>query len=151
MKNAWALVCAYVIGVAVCGGCSNSGSGSHLPTVKATGTVRYQGQPVADADVTFNNQAAGQTGTAKTDSAGRFSLSTFGKDDGVVPGEQKVAIRRVDVIDNTPPGVDVSAGGQSVPPTIRWLVPEKYSNAATSGLSVEVKDGEVNDFPFDLK
>ncbi|WP_425616841.1 carboxypeptidase-like regulatory domain-containing protein [Anatilimnocola sp. NA78] len=137
-----------VVGV---GGCSNEGTGNHPRVVKATGIVRYQGQPVADADVTFNNPNAGQTGTAKTDSAGRFALSTFGKADGVVPGPQLVAIRRVDVIDNTPPGVDVSAGGASVPPTIRWLVPEKYSNIKTSGLSVEVKDGETNEFPFDLK
>jgi hypothetical protein len=64
---------------------------------------------------------------------------------------QVVAIRRVDVIDNTPAGVDVSAGGVAAPPTIRWIVPEKYSVPSSSGLSAEVKSGSPNDFPFDLK
>lgn len=142
----WLLACGFLAG------CANSESGGrHPPVAKAGGTVLYQGQPVAGAEVTFNNAEANSTGTAKTDAAGRFQLSTFGSSDGVVPGHQLVAIRRVDVIDKTPPGVDVSAGGTAVPPEYRWIVPQKYSNAATSGLTADVKAGAANDFNFDLK
>jgi hypothetical protein len=143
--------CALAAGALLVAGCSGSGDGNHPKTVQVTGTVKYQGQTVEGADVTFNNVTAGHTATGKTDSAGRFSLSTFGREDGAVPGEQLVAVRRVDVIDNTPPDVDVSAGGQSVPPTVRWLVPEKFSNIKTSGLKYEVKDGDANDFKIDLQ
>lgn len=132
-------------------GCADSESSKHPPVVKAGGVVLYQGQPVAGADVTFNNREANQTGTAQTDANGRFELSTFGQNDGVVPGHQFVAIRRVDVIDKTPPNVDVSAGGVAIPPEYRWIVPQKYSNATTSGLTEEVKAGAPNDFKFDLK
>lgn len=132
-------------------GCSGRIGGSNLPPiVKVTGTVLYQGQPIEGADVTFNNVEAGYTAIGKTDASGRFVLATAGQE-GVVAGRQVVAIRRVDVIDNTPPGVDVSAGGVASPPTIRWIVPEKYSVPSTAGLTAEVKTGSPNDFPFDLK
>jgi hypothetical protein len=133
-------------------GCGAGGaSGDHPPTVKVTGTVRYQGQPIEGAEVSFNNPEANYTGTAKTDAAGKFALSTFGKEDGVVPGKQLVSIRRVDVIDKTPPGVDVTAGGKSVPPEYHWIIPQKYSAFGTSGLTAEVTEGGPKDFPFDLK
>jgi hypothetical protein len=132
-------------------GCSGRFGGSNLPPlVKVTGTVTYQGQPIEGADVTFNNVDAGYTAIGKTDASGRFLLATAGQE-GVGVGKQVVAIRRVDVIDNTPAGVDVSAGGVASPPTIRWIVPEKYSVPSTAGLSAEVKTGSPNDFPFDLK
>ena len=133
-------------------GCQSTESGgNHPPVVKATGTVTYKGDPVEGAEVTFNNPSANYSGTAKTDSSGRFTLSTFGKNDGVVPGKQLVAIRRVEVIDKTPPNVDVSAGGAALPPEIRWLIPQKYSDFKKSGLTAEVTEGGKNDFTFDLK
>ena len=139
------------LSLAALAGCQTSDSGNHPPVLKASGTVLYQGKPVEGADVTFNNTAAKSTGMGKTDSAGRFTLSTFAKNDGVVPGKQLVAIRRVEVIDKTPKDVDVSAGGKALPPEIRWIVPEKYSNVTQSGLTADVTEGGANDFTFDLK
>jgi hypothetical protein len=132
-------------------GCSGGSGNSKLPPlVKVTGTVQYQGQPIEGADVTFNNAVAGYTAIGKTDASGKFVLATDGQE-GVVAGKQIVAIRRVEVTDNTPPGVDLSAGGVAAPPTIRWIVPEKYSIPTTSGLSAEVKAGGPHEIPFDLK
>ncbi|QDU25458.1 hypothetical protein ETAA8_05260 [Anatilimnocola aggregata] len=146
-------IAASVIGLTLLtlSGCADPGAGSNLPPLtKVTGTVRFQGQSVEGADVTFNNVSAGYSANAKTDSAGRFVLTTSGKE-GAVPGQQLVSIRRVDVIDNTPPGVDPTAGGIAPPPTINWIVPQKYSELATSGLTAEVTDSGPNDFQFDLK
>jgi hypothetical protein len=141
-----------VIAALVVPGCSNSAVDPNRPqVVPATGVVLYEGRPIGGAEVTFNNEAAGTTGSAKTDESGRFVLSTFGRNDGVVPGPQLVAIRRVDVIDKTPPGVDVSAGGKAIPPEIRWIIPQKYSDAKKSGLTADVAVGGTNDFKFDLK
>lgn len=132
-------------------GCTSRSSNSNLPPlVKVTGTVSYQGQLIEGADVTFNNVEAGYTAVGKTDASGKFVLTTEGEE-GVVAGKQVVAIRRVDVIDNTPAGVDVSAGGVATPPTIRWIVPENYSIPTTSGLTAEVSSGGPQEIPFDLK
>jgi len=148
---AWAAGALAVLPVLLCGCSKTESGGNHPPVAKATGVVLYQGRPIEGAEVTFNNPEAGYTSTGKTDATGRFSLSTFGKNDGVVPGKQLVAIRRVEVIDKTPPGVDVSAGGTAVPPEIRWIIPQKYSDSAKSGLTAEVTSSGPNDFPFDLK
>ncbi len=66
-------------------------------------------------------------------------------------GPQVVSIRRVDVIDKTPKDVDVSAGGVALPPEIKWIIPEKYSIPAKSGLTADVTESGPNDFKFDLK
>jgi hypothetical protein len=141
----------FVTAALLLSGCTSRSSNSNLPPlVKVTGTVTYQGQLIEGADVTFNNVEAGHTAVGKTDANGKFVLTTEG-DEGVVAGKQVVAIRRVDVIDNTPPGVDVSAGGVATPPTIRWIVPEKYSIPATSGLTADVSSSGPQEIPFDLK
>lgn len=133
-------------------GCAKSQGDANRPkVVPASGTVTYQGKTVEGAEVTFNNSKAKLTGTAKTGADGKFKLSTFDIGDGVAPGRHAVGIRRVDVIDKTPPGVDVSAGGQAIPPEIRWLIPQKYADPATSGLTAEVSESGPNEFRFDLK
>jgi len=113
--------------------------------------VSYQGRPVADADITFVNDTAQTTGTGRTDSEGNFQMTTFRDRDGAVPGRQLVAVRRVDVINKTPANVDVSAGGVAVPPEIRWIVPEKFSDPRKSGLTAEVSESGKNHFEFALK
>ena len=117
---------------------------------RTTGTVTYQGKAIENAEVTFTSQAKNSTGVGKTDSAGRFHLTTHTEKDGVVAGPQVVSIRRVDVIDKTPKDVDVSAGGVALPPEIKWIIPERYSIPTKSGLTAEVTESGPNDFQFDL-
>jgi hypothetical protein len=117
----------------------------------ASGVVKYKGKAVEGAEVTFTNTAASSTGSGKTDAEGHFYLTTYREKDGVVPGAQVVAIRRVDVVDNTPADVDLSAGGVAIPPKVTWIIPEKYSNSTTSGLTAEVTESGPNEFTFDLK
>jgi hypothetical protein len=133
-------------------GSSDPDAGLNRPKrVPVTGLVSYQGRPVADADVTFLNDTSQTTGTARTDSEGRFEVTTFRDRDGAVPGAQLVAIRRVDVINKTPADVDVSAGGVGLPPEIHWVVPQKYSDPRKSGLTANVTDAGTNHFEFALK
>ena len=134
-------------------GCSGGQSeNSNWPKrFKTTGTVTYQGKAIEGADVTFTNTQANSTGTGKTDSSGRFTLTTHLQDDGVVAGAQAVSIRRVDVIDKTPKDVDVSAGGKALPPEITWIIPEKFSIPTKSSLTANVTDSGPNHFKFDLK
>jgi len=134
-------------------GCAgDSGENPAWPKrVPASGYVKYKGKPVEGAEVTFTNTAASSTGSGKTDAAGFFYLTTYREKDGVVPGAQVVAIRRVDVVDNTPADVDLSAGGVAVPPKVTWIIPEKYSNSTRSGLTAEVTESGPNEFTFDLQ
>lgn len=117
---------------------------------KASGVVTYEGKAVEGAEVTFQCNDGKSTATAKTDSAGRFVLTTYVEGDGAVAGQHVVTIRRVDVVDMTPKDVDVSAGGTALPPKITWIVPEKYSLPNKSGLQAEVQDKGPNEFKFDL-
>lgn len=118
---------------------------------RASGTVTYQGKAIEGAEVTFTSKADNSTGVGKSDSSGRFYLTTHIEKDGVVAGPQQVAIRRVNVVDKTPKDVDVSAGGVALPPEITWIIPEKYSIPNKSGLTADVTEAGPNDFKFDLK
>ena len=117
----------------------------------ASGTVTYQGKVIEGAEVTFTSRAGNSTGVGKTNSSGRFKLTTHIEGDGVVVGPQEVAIRRVNYVDKTPKDVDLSAGGVALPPEITWIIPEKYSNPNKSGQTANVTEAGPNDFKFDLK
>lgn len=145
-----ALGCLGIINILGCSG-SQAENPNWPKRYKTTGTVTYQGKAIEGAEVTFTNTQANSTGTGKTDSSGRFTLTTYLQNDGVVVGTQLVSIRRVDVIDKTPKDVDVSAGGKALPPEITWIIPEKFSNPTQSGLTASVIESGPNDFKFELK
>jgi hypothetical protein len=140
-----------VVGLAGCGSANSSENPAWPKRFPASGTVRYQGQPVENADVVFASATGNSTGVAKTDANGHFRLKTHIEGDGVVAGSHVVTIRRVEVIDKNPPGIDLSTGAKGVPPVIKWIVPEKYSLPARSGLKAEVSEVGSNEFTFDLK
>src|SRR4051812_17104774 len=111
------------------------------PTKKVTVTVTYKGAPVEGAMVTFVNQDGPPTANGRTDAQGKARLKTYIDGDGATLGTHKVMIEKSEAV-----------GGQSLstddpkydpnapPPTVKYLVPQKYSSIATSGLTAEVKD-----------
>jgi hypothetical protein len=112
----------------------------------------YRGKPLEGAFVTFMNAEANVSGYGQTDDDGRFTLTTFKQDDGVVPGKQKVSVRKVEVIDRSKPGFDYSTSSQAPPPPEeRWLIPKRYGSFQTSGLTVEVPEGGKNDLVLDIR
>lgn len=141
------------------------GSAETLPkdavkTVPVSGLVTLDGKPVTDATVTFQAPAVGADGkpvpsaVGKTDSSGRYQLTTYRPNDGAAPATYLVSILKVET-----PKIETPTGGEYVPPEAKkdvkpvkptFLVPEKYSVPGTSGLSGTVKDGK-NDIPFELK
>src|SRR5688572_16449451 len=91
------LICiACSIGILVLSGCGKKDS--RAGRVQVSGTVLRRGQPVAEATVIFEPLGNTPAATGTTDAAGRFALTTFDTDDGAVPGEYKVAVRKVQVI-----------------------------------------------------
>jgi hypothetical protein len=120
-------------------GCGGSGN---PPTAKVTGTVTLKGAPVDGALVTFNPER-GRPASGVTDVSGKFTLSTFIKDDGAVLGKHKVTIAESNR-DKPPP---MPGFGEPLPSRF----PAKYGKAESSPLSENVEKGQKNDFTFDIK
>jgi hypothetical protein len=122
------------------------GKSHQIKTVRATGIVTYNGNPVEEAILFCIPEApqatnAAPNGNAETDPDGRFALSTYGTGDGAVPGTYLVGI--------TKPIPDPATANSSTPGTLNGL-PEKYQNPTTSGLKMTVEAGKKNDFKFEL-
>ncbi len=106
-----------------------------FPLAQATGTVTCDGKPVSKALVYFEPKKVdkeiviGKQGFALTDGNGRFTVSTYGENDGAVIGRHIV---RVGSTEGTP-GCDCS------------LV------ADVPLIEVDVKSDQTNDFDLKLK
>jgi Carboxypeptidase regulatory-like domain len=149
-------------GVSVWVGCAHKPAVEGL--VKVTGTVTYQGKPVEGATVVFSPEGKGRPASGRTDSSGRFQLTTLEANDGAMPGKYRVAISKFEGASSaaTPPSADEMAkkftqmrgraavkGGAAKLGGAKNLLPVKYRSPKTSGLTAEVpKDGK--DFSFSL-
>ncbi len=154
----WTILVVATLGLTGCGG----GDG-HPRRVHAGGTVTYNDDPVADAQVVFR-VAGGHAATAVTDEDGQFTLSTFGQQDGAIPGEHtatviKMAKVAIDDSASDPSNSDtmeeaVAAAEQDTgagdAPTGKSLIPDRYGNPETSGLKFTVSESARNDFDITL-
>jgi len=133
------LALAVLCPVALAWGCGKPVDPSLVPV---SGTVTVDGQPLANATVTFipKDGTPGFGGTGKTDVTGKYTLA--GSRDnvpGIPPGEYRVAISKrlmpdgseVPANDNTPPMMSPA----------RESLPVGYSNPATTQLTATVKAG----------
>ncbi len=131
-------------------GCSGKANGPELARVK--GTVTFQGQPLKNATVVFLPAQQGvRLASGTTDDNGRFELMTDVPGDGAVLGKHRVTIT-VRAVEQSLTQEEQSAlllAGKSVPQG-KPLIPEKYFQFETSGLSAEVKES-ANTVNFDLK
>ncbi|MFH1922280.1 MAG: hypothetical protein ABIP48_20650 [Planctomycetota bacterium] len=118
-------------------GCSGSG----LPdTVPITGLVTYNGEPVAEAQVSFI-PAQGRPASGGTGADGRFKLTTFQLDDGAVLGEHTVTIAKT----APTPGQEDDPYAEQIS-----LIPEKYGKLQDSPLKATVSADGPSEFKFDL-
>jgi hypothetical protein len=135
---------------------SCSGGDSKKPnTVKATGTVKFEGKPVEGATVTLAPEGQGRAAFGKTDAQGRCRFATTSSIEGVMPGTYQVGItkeRTEGAMTSEESQKYYEKTGQPPPaPKVINELPEKYRNPASSEFKVTVKADGTNDFPFDLK
>lgn len=132
------------------------GTEDNLPQRTAvSGVVTFDGEPVEGATITFRPvEENGQTANGRTGEEGYFQMGTFEGTDGVVPGDYTVMISKIksqsvaEVLPEDDPNYDPDPKPEPPPEN---LLPEKYSNAETSGLTVTVSDGEeISDLKFEL-
>ncbi|WP_298859428.1 carboxypeptidase-like regulatory domain-containing protein [uncultured Gimesia sp.] len=117
-----------VLGLIVFLGCSVNRDADLPPTISVSGVVTYQGKPVPDASIMFYPTEGRKPATGKADASGKFELSTFGKNDGVLAGEHKVT---VNAYQTTSEGVSMKSA-----------IPVKYTNPSSTPLVVNVSESE---------
>lgn len=133
------LVLAWMLGAAL--GCGSANDRA------VTGTVTLDGQPLANALVTFypEGKTPGLGGSGRTGADGKYTLTPSRKGQGLAPGEYRVVIRR-------PLNPDGSPADPNVPPIesqARETLPPTYSQRESSVLKVNVtRDQTVHDFPL---
>ncbi|MGE0757428.1 MAG: hypothetical protein AB7F89_02805 [Pirellulaceae bacterium] len=120
-------------------GCGERGVDGRPTPVPVSGTVLYNQQPCADAQVVFAPQDHNHAAVGKSDSSGRFVLQTFEPGDGAVPGRFRVVVTKFEAID-TPDG-----GFKET-----FFLPQKYRDAETSGLTAVVATDGANDIQLEL-
>lgn len=118
-------------------GCGGSGNPE---TVPVSGLVTFNGQPVSDAAVTFYPEG-GRPASGRTDAEGIYQLTTFTPNDGAIPGSHRVAILKA----STPPG-----NSPEELEAVERVIPEKYANEASSGLTATVNVDQETPIDFNL-
>ena len=124
-----AVLVAMAIGVAILpfsGGCKRNPR-----VVPVKGKVLYNGQPLPFGSVMFQPDR-GQAAVGDLTADGTFMLSSYGPNDGAVPGRHSVS---VSCYDGQRPGK--TGGGDSLG---KLMIPLKYTRFGSSGLTAEVKD-----------
>lgn len=110
------------------------GGGGRPGTISVTGQVTLDGQPLAGAAVMFTGPGGGAPVTAVTDASGNFQLQA-------VPGQNKVAVAKTEGSGGAGEAELAPPEGAAAPTSPKYLVPPKYANPTTSGITVDVKAG----------
>jgi len=118
-------------------GCGGSGE-PVVEVITINGTVTYEGAPVTEGSVQFEDTSTGISSSAELGAEGAFSIET-------ATGDYKVTV--------TPPMVEIDQGPDS-PPAEGYKevdnIPEKYRQLNSTDLTAKVtEDGQTID--FDLK
>lgn len=92
--------------------------------VQMTGQVLIDGEPLTHGFVRFIPDDARPSG-AELDEEGRFTLSCYEEEDGVIPGVHRVEVDASEWISST---------------KRKWHAPPKYFSYKTSGLTQEVTE-----------
>ncbi len=116
------------------------GCGPKRPNIAPVkGHVLFDGQPLTTGSLaTMPKAGRGAKGVINSD--GTFELSTFGKGDGATIGRHKVAVAAFES--------SAKAGPESG--NGKLLVPERYTNPESSGLTIDVQPGGNYDVVLEL-
>ncbi|MCE9565883.1 MAG: carboxypeptidase-like regulatory domain-containing protein [Planctomycetes bacterium] len=129
----------------IAGGCAEKGPSRGI----VKGRVTLGSKPVTGATVFFENTETGVGMNAPLDQEGWYEVKAH-NGNGLLPGVYGVSIIPGGVMspeEALPLAGDAKAARAKLPVT---PVPEKYHKAATSGLKVEVKEGDNPPFDFTL-
>lgn len=136
-----------VISLLGCGG--GAGKPDDLPPLTpCTLTVMYQGSPLTDATVTLTPESGKWVGVGQTDESGKVEVRTNGQFEGVPAGTYTVTVKKQEqpTGGSDPSSAEEDAAMAATKASApKLLVPKKYTEASTSGLSVQVSDSPVDE------
>lgn len=139
-----------LVRVACLGGIVASFAGCSQPVsnpggVGVSGVVTLAGQPLSKGTITFTPDTAGSgsTATGVIGSDGSYRLGTAKAGDGAQPGRYKVTVVSLDS------EATMDEKGKPIP--AKSAIPEKFGNAATSGLTATIEESGPQTLDFDLK
>ena len=129
--------------------------------VPVSGTVRYEGEPLADAQITFSPEGTGYLATGTSDAEGRYTLMTrFSRsfeEEGVVPGKYKVLVGKFlpesewKLPEKTGDEVaDMEAMYAIKDPNAFSAIPVDYNDITKTPLGVEIGPEGAPEVPLDI-
>lgn len=133
-------------------GCGKGEVERPVEVFPVSGHITYGGKPVANADVTFFNEAASRSAFGRTDTEGFYRLTTFAPNDGAAAGKHIVTVQKYEVAEPTEPVADIESTDY-VPPTAnastnpvkpKTTLPEKYASQSTTTLVAVVESSGEN-------
>ena len=132
-----------------------AGCGPSYPACyEVRGKVTFDGQPVTQGTITFYPDE-GRSAMGKIQPDGSYTLTTFNAEDGALPGNHSVTIKATSVSGPAAPAsFEEELARANVPAptgerTVTWLVPQRFSQRESSGLSATVQK-KSNTIDFDL-
>jgi hypothetical protein len=128
------------------------GRGDRAELAAVSGTVNYAGSPLPSGTIIFETAGA-RPAVGKIEAGRIVEVTTYEPGDGVPVGRHKVSIQSVS--DARAVGGGASPADSNADPATYMatasLIPQKYGNPETSGLTAEVNAGETNELSFDLE
>ena len=117
-----------------------------LSTTPVDGIVTLKGLPAAEVSISLHHSEGKVAPRGISDKDGKFSIATYGKDDGAPAGKYKVTAAKNMT-------KEISPGVLAPPPPggFKSDIPTKYESVNTTDISVEIKAGEKNWLKIDLK
>lgn len=117
-----------------------------ISTTPVDGVVTLNGKPAAEVSISLHHSEGKVAPRGISDKDGKFSIATYGKDDGAPAGKYKVTAAKNMT-------KEISPGVLAPPPPggFKSDIPTKYESVNTTDISVEIKAGEKNSLKIDLK
>ncbi|MGY8771087.1 MAG: hypothetical protein ACKVH8_21965 [Pirellulales bacterium] len=146
-------VLSLAIGVVVVSGCGSD----QAPMGSVTGTVNFEGKLIKDGTIILEIKGT-RSANGKIKDGQIVEVTTFEPNDGAFVGDAKVAIYANESSTKKAPAALASNNPSSEGPqnntnymgmNAKSLIPRKYNNPGTSGLTCEIKSGD-NALAFDL-
>ena len=110
-------------------------------TAAVNGHVKFaDGSDVGVLDgytVMFQTEGDRISASGDINKDGAFKVSTYSANDGAVPGHHLVCLARPEPLPDQPPP--------------KPIIPAKYTDFATSGLTADIKAGQTNNVEFTLE
>ena len=122
-----AVRCGFLVTTVVLLGCG--GNKSVLPTATVSGTITYQGKPLTVGEVIFFHKS-GQAVSGEIGTDGTFKLAAF-------QGKNQVAVDS-----RAPDQPNPNSGGRPRVFPGKSLIPNRYADASTSDITIDVKPGD---------